>query len=120
MDLDAGDGARHAGEHARRDRDAGVERVGDAVQQQGVHARPGDEDLERGHAARGGIAGVRGRDVPAHLARDLPTVPRPIMSRVAQRAPPGPLSRLRPDNSVNGANGTNPEPSSTKAGANPS
>ena len=42
------------------------------VRQQRLHAGPGGEDLERRHAARGGIAVVRGGDVAPQLAGDAP------------------------------------------------
>ena len=49
-----------------------VQRVGDAMGQQRMHARPAREDLDRGDAARRGVAIVCGGDVAADLAGDAP------------------------------------------------
>ena len=73
MDLDVRERAREEREQPRRDRHAVLaQRVRHAVREQRLHARPGGEDLERRHAARGGIALVRGRDVAPQLAGDAP------------------------------------------------
>ena len=49
---------------------AASQHVREPVREQRLHARPGGEDLERGHAARGGVAVVRGGDVAPQLARE--------------------------------------------------
>ena len=49
-----------------------VQRVGDAMGQQRMHARPAREDLDRGDATRRGVAIVGGGDVAADLAGDAP------------------------------------------------
>ena len=49
-----------------------VQRVGDAMGQQRVHARPAREDLDRRDAARCGVAIVCGSDVAADLTGDAP------------------------------------------------
>ena len=54
-----------------------VQRVRDAVGEQGVDAGPQREDLERRDAARGGVALVGGGDVAADLADDAREGPRP-------------------------------------------
>ena len=71
MDLDARDGAREHRDGTRQQRDAGAgERVGDAVREQCVDARPRRQDLDLAYIASGWIAVAGGAHVTAQLERD--------------------------------------------------
>ena len=71
VDLDPRRRAAEGRERAGDERDAGpVQRMGDAVGEQGVDAGPQRQHLERPHAARGRVAVVDGVDVAANLAED--------------------------------------------------
>ena len=72
MDLDPGQRPRAHRDRARQQRHARlVQRVGDAMGQQRVDARPGRQDLHRPHTTRRGIAVARGVHVATQLFRDL-------------------------------------------------
>jgi hypothetical protein len=68
VDLDAGDRAARVGDGARGERNLGLpERVGNAMGEQRLHARPTGEDLERPDPTSGGIALAGRGDVARHL-----------------------------------------------------
>ena len=71
MDLDARSrcGSRSTSRRGTQRHVGRVQRVGDAVGEDRVHARIGEQDLDRADRARGRVAVAGGRDVLAQLAR---------------------------------------------------